>query len=131
MTPDAALDQVAFLVGLRLMGPDARRRLRLALVRSPDFIGEPGFDIEALDRLDALIDGFREPQSAQDRYELARAEQQRRRPAFDEAFWLSRLSDLARSGFTTQQAAQIVQSVRSAVEGVNHGEESDADQSQA
>lgn len=131
MTPDAALDQVAFLVGLRLMGPDARRRLRLALVRSPDFVGEPGFDVEALDRLDALIDGRREPQSAQERFELARAEQQRRKPPFDEAFWLSRLSDLARSGFTTQQAAQIVQSVRAGVEGVTHREEPDADQSQA
>lgn len=129
MTPDAALDQVAFLVGLRLMGPDARRRLRLALVRSPDFVGEPGFDVEALDRLDALLDGRRIPETAQDRTALVRAQQERRKPTFDEAFWLSRLSDLARSGFTTQQAAQIVQSVRAGVEGVTQGEE-DADQFQ-
>lgn len=132
MTPDAALDQVAFLVGLRLMGPDARRRLRLALVRSPDFVGEPGFDVEVLDRLDALLDGRREPETDQDRFELAKVEQQRRKPAFDEAFWLARVCDLSCSGFSPQQATQVIQAVRMGVEGTTLPKETtNADQSQA
>ena len=115
MTSDAALDELAFLVSVRLMGPDARRHLRLALVRSPDFTGQPGFDVPALKRLDALLDGRRPPETCQDQVDLVRAEQQRGKPAFDEAFWLARVSDLSRAGFTMQQAAQIVQSVRSGV----------------
>lgn len=132
MTPDAALDRVAFLVGLRLMGPDARRRLRLALVRSPDFIGHPGFNVEALDRLDALLDGRRPPETSQDRCDLIRAEEERLEPPFDETFWLGRLSDLIGAGFPAKQAAQIVQSVRARVTAGNATQESlHADQSQA
>jgi len=127
MTPDAALDRVAFLVGLRLMGPDARRRLRLALVRSPDFAGDPGFDVEALDRLDALLDGRRAPETAQDRMDLARAERERTRAPFDEAFWLARVADLIGAGFGAQQAALIIQSVRSGLtRPAAHEEEADA-----
>ena len=132
MTPDAALDRVAFLVGLRLMGPDARRRLRLALVRSPDFIGQPGFNVEALDRLDALLDGRRDPETSQDRVDLIRAQHERVKPPFDESFWLGRISDLIGAGFPAQQAAQIVQSVRAQVEAEHEtGESFHADQSQA
>lgn len=116
MTPDAALDRVAFLVGLRLMGPDARRHLRLALVRSPDFVGQPGFDVAALDRLDALIDGRRPPETSQDQVDLARAEQERLKAPFDDAFWLARVSDLIGAGFGAQEAAQLVQTVRTQVD---------------
>lgn len=115
MTPDAALDRVAFLVGLRLMGPDARRRLRLALVRSPDFAGEPGFDVDAIEQLDALLDGRRPPATLQDRMDLARAEVERARAPFDEAFWLARVADLIGAGFQAQLAAQLIQSVRDAL----------------
>lgn len=74
MTPDAALDHVTFLVGLRLMGPDARRRLRLALGKDVADSGkQPGFDVDRLERLDALLDGRRQPESLQDRIDLERA----------------------------------------------------------
>ncbi|WP_313444453.1 hypothetical protein [Brevundimonas sp.] len=132
MTPDAALDRIAFLVGLRLMGPDARRRLRLALVRSPDFVGQPGFNVEALDRLDALLDGRREPETSQDRCDLIRAEEERLKPPFNETFWLGRLSDLIGAGFPAQQAAQVVQTVRAKVQAGHETQESfHADQSKA
>jgi len=132
MTPDAALDRIAFLVGLRLMGPDARRRLRLALVRSPDFVGQPGFNVEALDRLDALLDGRRPPETSQDRCDLIRAEEERLKPPFDEAFWLGRLSDLIGARFPPQQAAQVVQSIRARIPAGNVTQESvHAHQSQA
>lgn len=112
MTPDAALDRLAFLIGLELMGSDARRRLRLALVRSPDFVGEPGFDVDALEQLDALLDGRRPPATLQDRMDLARAEEKRARAPFGEAFWLARVADLIGAGFDPQRAAQLIQSVR-------------------
>ena len=60
MTPDAALDQFAFFVGLRLMGMDARRRLRLTLLRHPDIAAPPVGMADRLERLDALLDGRRE-----------------------------------------------------------------------
>jgi len=113
MTPDAALDRVAFLVGLRLMGPDARRRLRLALARSPDLMGDPGFNVEALESLDALLDGRRPPETTQDHYDLARAERERAAAPFSPHFWLARVSDLIAAGFTAQEAAQLVETVRS------------------
>lgn len=112
MTPDAALDRVAFLVGLRLMGPDARRRLRLALARSPDLQGAPGFDVDALERLDALLDGRREPETTQDHYDLARAERERASAPFSAHFWLARVADLIGAGFTAQEAAQLVATVQ-------------------
>lgn len=132
MTPDAALDRVAFLVGLRLMGPDARRRLRLALVRSPDFVGQPGFNVEALDRLDALLDGRREPETSQDRCDLIRAEEERLKAPFDEVFWLARVSDLIGAGFSAQQAAEVVRGVKTRLQSEQDtGESFNADQSQA
>lgn len=131
MTPDAALDRLAFLIGLRLMGPDARRRLRLALVRSPDFVGQPGFDVAALDRLDALLEGRREPETSQDEVDLVRAKQERLKPPFDEGFWLARVADLIGAGFPAQQAAQVVQSIRARVQVAPEIAESvSADQSQ-
>lgn len=116
MTPDAALDNVAFLVGLRLMGPDARRRLRLALARNPEFVGLPGFDVEALDRLDALLDGRRTPETLQDTVDLARAERERAAAPFDPGFWLARVAELSGVGFPPQQAARLIQEVRGRVD---------------
>ena len=116
MTPDAALDQVAFLVGLRLMGPDARRRLRLALVRSPEFTGPAGFDVERVDRLDALLDGRRPPDTLQDYTDLARAERERADTLFDPGFWLARLAELTGAGFPAQPAARLIEDVRGRVD---------------
>ena len=116
MTPDAALDSVAFLIGLRLMGADARRRLRIALARSPDFVGLPGFDVERLEQLDALIDGRRPPENLQDRLDLERAERERSADPFDPTFWLTRTAELMRAGFAPQQAASLIKEIRGRVE---------------
>ncbi len=112
MTPDAALDSFAFFVGLRLMGTDARRQLRLALMRDPDVASPPKGTIERIERLDALLDGRREPETMQDRLDVARAEHQRSAAPFDPAFWLARNAELIASGFTEQQAARLVDEVR-------------------
>ncbi len=116
MTPDAALDDFAFFVGLRLMGADARRRLRLTLLRHPDVATSPFGMTERLERLDALLNGQRQPETTQDRLDLARAELQRTAAPFDAAFWLARVAELIAAGFTAQQAAQLVQEVRGRVE---------------
>ena len=117
MTPDAALDQVAFLVGLRLMGPDARRHLRLSLAKEIASSGkDPGLNVEALERLNALIHGEREPETLQDRMDLARAKREQSAPPFEPGFWLTRASELISAGFTAQQAAQIIAEVRCRVD---------------
>ncbi|WP_326525575.1 hypothetical protein [Sphingomonas sp.] len=118
MTPDAALDNLAFLVGLRLMGVDARRRLRLALLRHPDLDTRNRADgiAERLEGLDAMLDGRREPETLQDRLDLARAEHERAAAPFDPAFWLARSVELMGAGFTAQQAALLVQEVRGRVD---------------
>lgn len=116
MTPDAALDNFAFLVGLRLMGTDARRRLRLALLRHPDVAAPVNGAIDRIQRLDALLDGRREPETTQDRLDVARAEHQRTTAPFDPGFWLARVADLIAAGFTAQQADRLVEEVRARVD---------------
>lgn len=116
MKPDAALDSVAFLVGLRLMGADARRRLRIALARSPDFVGPPGFDLERLERLDALLDGRLPPATLQDRLDIERGERERAACPFEPTFWLARTAELIAAGFAPQQAAQLINEIRGRVE---------------
>lgn len=118
MTPDAALDNFAFLVGLRLMGPDARRRLRLSLLRHPDAAAPGRGMVERIERLDALLDGRRQPETLQDRLDIARAERERAAVPFDPAFWLARSAELMGAGFTPQQATTLVQAVRDRVEPV-------------
>src|SRR3546814_14959876 len=73
MTPDAALDHLAFFVGLRLMGPDARRRLRITLLRHKDVAAPAHRPADRLERLDALLDGRRTPEPLQDRPHVALA----------------------------------------------------------
>lgn len=116
MTPDAALDNVAFFVGLRLMGPDARRRLRLLLLRHPDAAAPPNGAAERLERLDALLDGRREPETLQDSLDLARVERERAAPPFDPGFWLARAAELIAAGFSAQQAARLIDEVRGRVD---------------
>lgn len=116
MTPDAALDNLAFLVGLRLMGTDARRRLRLALMCQPDAATPPQATVERMERLDALLDGRRQPETLQDRLDLARAERERTSAPFDPAFWLARTAELTGAGFDPQQAARLVEEVRGRVD---------------
>lgn len=116
MTPDAALDNLAFAVGLRLMGPDARRRLRLSLLRHPDVAVPTSGVLDRIERLEALVEGSREPETLQDRLDLARAQRERTAAPFEPAFWLTRAAELTGAGFTAQQAAALVQSVRDRVE---------------
>ena len=116
MTPDAALDSLAFLVALRLMGVDARRRLRLALMRHPDATAPAVGVLERVDRLDALLDGRREPENLQDRLDVARAERARAAAPFDAAFWLARTAELMAAGFTAPDAARLVGDVRDRVD---------------
>ena len=116
MTPDAALDNFAFLVGLRLMGPDARRRLRLSLLRHPDAVTPTAGMLDRIERLDALLDGRRQPETLQDRLDIARAERERAAAPFDPAFWLARAAELMGAGFTAQQATSLVHTVRERVE---------------
>lgn len=116
MTPDAALDNFAFFVGLRLMGTDARRRLRLTLLRHPDVASPPFGVADRLQRLDALIDGRNKPETLQDRLDLARSEHERAAAPFDPAFWLARTAELIAAGFASPQAARLVDEVRSRVD---------------
>ncbi|TPG41222.1 hypothetical protein EAH79_08975 [Sphingomonas koreensis] len=134
MNSDAALDELAFSVGLRLIGPDERRRLRIALGRDPAQAGHPGFDIEAVERLDDLATGRRIPNTLQDRMDLKRIERERAEPPFSAAFWAMRAADLARSGFSAEAARLIIAEVRKRVEtgtttiteGVEHVGQSEA-----
>lgn len=119
MTPDAALDQLAYVVGLRLMGPDARRRLRSALGRDVTLIGQqPGFDVERVQRLDDLADGRRRPETLQDHLDLKRMHAERLLPPFDAAFWATRSAELVRAGFAPEQASRLIEAVRKGVEPV-------------
>lgn len=118
MTPDAALDQLAYMVGLRLMGPDARRRLRIALGRDPRLSAPAGFDVARLERIDALAEGRRQPSSLQDHLDLKRAHAERFLSPFDAAFWATRSAELVRAGFAPEQAARLIEAVRGQVEPV-------------
>lgn len=116
MTPDAALDHLAFFVGLRLMGPDARRRFRIALLRHKEVAAPASSPVERLERLEALLDGRLPPDTLQDRLDLARAQQERSAEPFDACFWLARSAELMNAGFSPQQATQIINEVRARVD---------------
>jgi hypothetical protein len=116
MNSDAALDDLAFHVGLRLIGPDARRRLRIALARHPELDGPPGFDVDAVEHIDALVEGRRQPATLQDRLSMARAEAERAEPRFDEFFWDRRAAELVRGGWGQSAARKVIAEVRARVE---------------
>ena len=118
MTPDAALDNFAFLVGLRLMGPDARRRFRIALGRDPGLDHSLAFDVERVERIDDLADGRRRPESLQDHLDLKRMHAERLLPPFNAAFWATRSAELVRAGFAPEQASRLIEAVRRQVEPV-------------
>lgn len=115
MTPEAALDNFAFFVGLRLMGPDARRNLHLALLRHRDVAVPTSGVLARIERLDALLCGRREPETLQDRLDVARVEHERTAAPFDTAFWMARKAELTFAGFTPEKAAQLVEEVRARV----------------
>jgi hypothetical protein len=120
MTPDAALDRLAFGIGLRLMGADARRRLRTTLLRHPEATDAPQQHrdalLERLDRIDAMLSGRLQPETMQDRLDVARAERERAAPPFDGCFWLGAVADLIGAGFRSEEAARLVNEVRRQVD---------------
>ncbi|MEA3002312.1 MAG: hypothetical protein QOH81_1100 [Sphingomonadales bacterium] len=118
MSPEAALDNFAFMVSLQLMGPDARRRLRVALARDPGLVGPPGFDVERVERLDDLAEGRRQPETLQDHLDLRKAAVERMEPPFGTVFWLARNAELVGAGFEPEQAGRLVEEVRGRVEPV-------------
>src|SRR3546814_244180 len=128
MTPDAALDHLAFFVGLRLMGPDARRRLRITLLRHKDVAAPAHGPADRLERLDALLDGRRTPETLQDRLDVALAQRERNAAPFDACFWLARAAELMGAGFSPQQATQIINEVRERVDGANSADPITAEQ---
>jgi hypothetical protein len=116
MSRDRALDQLAFLIGLRLMGPDERGQLRLALASDPGLEPAMRIDTMRLRRLEALLSGARPPQSLQDRLDLAAAEAERAAPPFSESFWSARVADLIAAGFEAAEARHLIEEVRARVE---------------
>lgn len=116
MTPDAALDNLAFFVALRLMGPDARRRLRLTLMRHPDVAAPVNGTVRRLEHLEGLLEGSIQPATLQDRLDLDRAQRERAAKPFDACFWLARSAELMSAGFTPVQAMKIVEEVRRKVD---------------
>src|SRR3546814_19571217 len=106
MTPDAALDHLAFFVGLRLMGPDARRRLRITLLRHKDVAAPAHGPADRLERLDALLDGRRTPETLQDRLDEALAQRERQDAPLDACFWLRRAAETKGAGFSAPKATQ-------------------------
>ena len=116
MTPDAALDNFAFLVGLRMIGPDARLRLRIALAKDPAVKGHPGFDVDRAERLSLPAASMVEPETLQERLDVARIEREREAPPFDTTFWKARHADLVRAGFEPEQATKLVDDVRTRIE---------------
>src|SRR3546814_18419741 len=107
MTPDAALDHLAFFVGLRLMGPDARRRLRITLLRHKDVAAPAHGPADRLERLDALLDGRRTPETLQDRLDVALPHRERNAPPFYSCFCLAPPPQLPCASFSPPPATHI------------------------
>src|SRR6185437_3616785 len=116
MSRDGALDQLAFLIGLRLMGPDERRRLRLALASDKALEPAMRIDTTRLHRLEALLSGARPPETLQDRLDLAAAAAERSAPPLSPSFWSARVADLIAAGFEAAEARQLIAEVRARVE---------------
>ncbi|WP_133305272.1 hypothetical protein [Tsuneonella suprasediminis] len=112
MNRDRALDDLAFMVGCQMMGPDGRRALRMSLLME---MGEeaPGTpELAVLWHEDRLMRGEREPVSVYDRWVLARARDAAERPIFDEHFWRMRRVDLIRAGFDRKEARDVIAAIR-------------------
>lgn len=117
MNRDSALDQLAFAVGFRIMGPDARRALRISLLMEMGEKAPSTPDLATLWDEDRLIRGEREPASLYDHWTLMRAREDAQRPLFDEPFWQLRRGDLEGAGFDTKEAREIIASLRASLGG--------------
>ncbi|WP_321326987.1 hypothetical protein [uncultured Parasphingorhabdus sp.] len=117
MNHDSALDQLAFAVGYRIMGPDARRALRISLLMEMGEKAPSTPDLATLWDEDRLIRGEREPASLYDHWTLLRAREEAHRPLFDEQFWRLRRADLEGAGFDPKEARDIIASLRASLDG--------------
>lgn len=117
MNRDSALDQLAFAVGFRIMGPDGRRALRISLLMELGEKAPSTPDLATLWDEDRLIRGEREPVSIYDHWTLLRAREEADRPLFDEQFWRLRRADLESGGFEPKEARQIIASLRGSLGG--------------
>lgn len=117
MNRDSALDELAVMVGLQMMGPDGRRSLRISLLME---MGEDAPDTPELATLwdeDRLIRGEREPVTVYDRWVLMRAREDAERPLFDEQFWRMRRVDLICAGFGPKEARDVIAAIRASLDG--------------
>lgn len=112
MNADAALDELAFQVSLLLMGPDGRRRLRIAALSDPRSTADQRGPLDWLERVEALASGTREPETLQDFVDLKAAERARYQPPFDPGFWAQCVARLVRAGFDESRAGQLVSEVQ-------------------
>jgi hypothetical protein len=115
MNRDSALDDLAFAVGLQMMGPDGRRALRISLLMEMGEKAPATPELATLWDEDRLIRGEREPVSVYDRWVLMRARDEAARPTFDEQFWRMRRADLERAGFEPDEARNIIASLRASL----------------
>lgn len=112
MTRDNALDDLAFAVGLQMMGPDARRALRISLLMEMGEKAPATPELAVLWSEDRLIRGEREPVTVYDRWVLMRARDEAERPLFDEQFWRMRRADLIGAGFDPNEARDVIAAIR-------------------
>lgn len=119
MNRNSALDQLAFALGYRMMGSDARRALRIKLIMEMGEAAPDTPDLSVLWDEDRLIRGERKPVSRYDHWTLMRAREEAERPAFDEQFWRLRRSDLEGAGFEPNEARDIIASLRFSLGGTS------------
>jgi len=130
MNRDSALDDLAFMVGCQMMGPDGRRALRMSLLYDMGEKAPASPELAVLWDEDRLIRGDREPVTVYDRWVLTRARDEAERPLFDEQFWRMRRADLERAGFQPDEARDVIAAIRKSLgnapaigndEGDHHG----------
>ncbi|MBI1402473.1 MAG: hypothetical protein GC147_04605 [Porphyrobacter sp.] len=112
MNRDSALDILAFAVGFRLMAPEVRRSLRIAVLLELGDAAPESPELAVLVDEDQLIRGEREPASHYDHAVLRRADREAARPPFDKTFWLARRADLEGAGFTAKEAVDLIASIQ-------------------
>lgn len=125
MNRDSALDLLAFAVGYRLMTPDERRALRISALFELGEKAPTSSELAVLWDEDRLIRGEREPASVYDRWVLMKTRDEAERPAFDEQFWRLRRSDLEGAGFESNEARDVIASVRASLGNTTTGLEGD------
>ncbi len=112
MNRDSALDDLAFMVGCQMMGPDGRRALRISLMMDMGEKAPVSPELAVLWDEDRLIRGEREAVTVYDRWVLARARDEAERPLFDEHFWRMRRADLECAGFEPDEARDVIAAIR-------------------